>query len=49
MNKQGTETGMSKRSKSSRHLVDFRDPVSGCSVYVLACLDHTVYITRSAG
>lgn len=44
-----TETGMSDLSKSSRHLVDFQDPVSGCSVYVLACPDHTVYITRSLG
>lgn len=25
MNKQGTETGMSNLSKSSRHLVDFQD------------------------
>lgn len=49
MNKQGTETGMSNLSKSSRHLVDFQDLVSGCSVYVLACPDHAVYITRSAG
>lgn len=41
MNKQGTETGISDLSKSSGHLMDFRDPVSGCSVYVLVCPDHT--------
>lgn len=43
MNKQGTEPVMRDLSSSSRHVVDFQDPVSGCSVSVLACPEHTVH------
>lgn len=43
MNKQDTEAGMRDQSRSSRHVVDFQDPVSGCSVSVLAWPEHTVH------
>lgn len=45
MNQQGREAGMRdvSSSSSSRHVVDFQDPVSGCSVSVLACPEHTVH------
>lgn len=43
MNKQGTEAGMREESRSSRHVVDCQDPVSGCSVSVLARPEHPVH------
>lgn len=44
MNKQGTEAVMRDvSSSSSRHVVDFQAPVSGCSVSVLACPERTVH------